>query len=148
MNSYSFIYSFYSYSLRLLRKIEEKQGETAEEKKWVKEENKLAFMIESLLCEFNLFYKPMRTDKNKKINKTNLPPPPSPPTSVTAFVIAENLLGLWLQKFETFTLFLLTVLLKIKTNCMSALFFLKYLFVVGRKKTFLNFPIKYSDNKC
>ena len=58
------------------------------------EENKLAFMIERLLCEFNLFYKPMRTDKNKKKNKMNSPPPPSPPTSVTAFVIAENLLGL------------------------------------------------------
>ena len=41
MNSYSFIYSFYSYSLRLLRKIEEKQGETAEEKKWVKQQKKI-----------------------------------------------------------------------------------------------------------
>ena len=58
------------------------------------EENKLAFMTESLLCEFNLFYKPMSTDKNNKKNKTNLPPPPSPSTSVTAFLIAENLLGL------------------------------------------------------
>ena len=144
MNSYSFIYSFYSYSLRLLRKIEEKQGETAEEKKWVKQQKKINWH----LCEFNLFYKPMSTDKNNKKNKTNLPPPPSPSTSVTAFLIAENLLGLWLRNFQTFTLFLLTVLLKIKTNCMSALFSIKYLFVVGRKKTFFNFPIKYSDNKC
>ena len=67
-------------------------------------EEKLIAMIKGLLWQFKFMW----TDEKVVI------------VSAIVFLIAEKLLNLWLQ---TFRLFLLTVLLKIKCNCMSGLFF-------------------------
>ena len=97
----------------------------------------------------------MCTDGNDDKNKTNLPPSPS--TLVAVIIIAEKLLSLWLWNFQTFGLFLLSVLLKIKHNCVSGFFCIAGLSKVGRKKHFLKFygltppsqnKVKYSHNKC
>ena len=62
------------------------------------EENKLTVMITRHLREFKWHWKFMCTNKGNDKNKTNLlpspPPPLSPPTLVTIFLIAEKLLTL------------------------------------------------------
>ena len=76
-------------------------------------------MIKWLLWEFNLYWKFMCIDKTMIRTKRTYHLPPS--TQVRVFLIAEELLSLWLWNFQTFGLFLLTVLWKIKRNCMSGL---------------------------
>ena len=51
---------------------------------------------------------------------------PTPSTSVTILLTAEKLLNLRFVYFLTFSLFLLTVLLRIEGNCMSGLFFIEH----------------------
>ena len=62
--------------------------------------------------------------------------------SVTVFLFAQKLLSLLLWSLESFSLFLLTVLRKIKHNYMSGLFCIEDLSKVGRKKPFFfNFMV-------
>ena len=82
------------------------------------EANDLKATIKRLLWEFSYF----------------------PSFPVTVLLIAEKLLSLWLQNIQTFSLFLLIALWKIKRNCMSGLAFFRDLLEVGKKKKhFLNF---------
>ena len=62
-------------------------------------------------------------------------PIPSPSIPVTVFLIAEKLLSLR-KTFQTFRLFLLTDLRKIKRNFISRLFCIINLLKVGRKNIF------------
>ena len=71
----------------------------------------------------------MCTDKINDKNKTNLPPSPSIP--VTVFLIPEKLISLWLWNIQAFSLFLLTVLWKIKRIYMSGLFYIENFLEVG-----------------
>ena len=59
-----------------------------------REENKMRVMMKRLLCEFNLYWKFMCTDKNNDKNKKKLPHPPPTFTPVTVFFIAQKLLRL------------------------------------------------------
>ena len=95
--------------------------------------NKMTVMIKRLLSEFSWYWKFMCTDKNNDKNKTK---PLSSSTPFTVFLIAEKLLNLWLWNFQTFSLFLLTGLWKIKCNCMSGLFCIANLLEVDWKKAF------------
>ena len=86
--------------------------------------NKLTVAIKTVFCD-NLIYIinlciDQNNDKSKK-NKIKLP------------LIAEKLLSLWLWNFQTFDLFLLTVLWKIDHDCMRRLFFIADLLEVGRE---------------
>ena len=58
------------------------------------------------LCEFNLYWKFMCTDKNNSKNKANFPPLPSTPVTV---VLVETTKPMIL-KFSGFLVVLLTIL--------------------------------------
>ena len=113
------------------------------------EENKWKVTIKRLVWYFNLYWKFMFTVKNNDKSKMNLPLPSS-----TVFLIAEKLRGLLSLKFSDFQF----VLWKIKSNCMSGLFYIANLLEVGRKKIFflilwilIPFKPKWSKifhNKC
>ena len=79
----------------------------------------------------------MCTDKNNDKNKTNLMPPHF--QSCFRFLIAEKLLSLSFSSFQTFSLFLLTALQKIKRKCISELFCIANLTEMGRKNISLYF---------
>ena len=83
-----------------------------------------------------LYWKSMCTDGNHSIGNLCVQ---METTLVTVFLITEKLLSLWLWNFQTFSLFLLTVLWKIEGNCISGSFFIADLWEVGRKKHFFNF---------
>ena len=74
----------------------------------------------------------MCTDEknNKDKNKKNLPTP----APVLVFLITEKLLSLRLWNFQSFSLFLGTILMKIERNCISASFFIVDLLKMGREK--------------
>ena len=89
-------------------------------------ENKLTVMIRRLLWQFSLYWKFMCTgkdsDRNKKKELASLLYV-SLQLQFAVFLIAEKLLSLWLCNFCTFSLFVMTVLWKIKRNCMGGPFF-------------------------
>ena len=97
------------------------------------EKNKSTVMIKRLTWGLHFSWEFMWTNKNNDKNKTNLPPPPSTPS--TPFLIAEKLLSLLFWNFQTFSLFLSTVR-KIRRNCMSGLFCIANLLEMGTKKVF------------
>ena len=107
------------------------------------EENKLTVAIRRLFkrIQFILEIYVYRLDAK---NKTNLPPPspqppPPPSTPVTVFLIAEKLLSLWIWNLQTSSLYFLTVLRKIKSNCRSGLFCMANLLELVKKNIFFNF---------
>ena len=109
----------YNYSLNVYRKIQEKNSELVDEKKWIKQQKKkkLTIKIKKLLWEFNLYRKFMCTEENNDKNKENLHPAATP---VTVFLIAGTLLCHYYvydsMNFQTVNMFLLTVLWKIERN--------------------------------
>ena len=109
----------YTYSLNVYRKIQEKNSELVDEKKWIKQQKKkkLTIKIKKLLWEFNLYRKFMCTEENNNKNKENLHPAATP---VTVFLIAGTLLCHYYVydsiNFQTVNMFLLTVLWKIERN--------------------------------
>ena len=86
----------------------------------------------------------------RTIKKTypSLYPPPPPPLGPLLFHSSYSFLHCWKTATKPMTLitsglslFLLTILWKIKRNCMSGLFCMAYLSKVGRKKHFFNFMV-------
>ena len=95
------------------------------------EENKFTDKVKRLLWEFNLYWKFMCTEKKIMI-RTKQTYTLFPSTLVIVFLIAEKIMGLWLWNLQTFSLFLLSVLWKVKRNCMSELFCIGNLLEIGQ----------------
>ena len=122
---------------KISKAIEEKKNDSHEKKK--------VFMWIQFILEIYVY----RQNYNK--NKTNFPPLTSTP--VTVFLVETT--KPMILKFSGFLVVLLTILWKIKDNCMSGSFCIANLLEVGRKIFFLvlwlsppnQIEAKYSHDK-